>query len=373
MLLAIDTSSLVLSCALAEKDRLVAEWTVQKRLTHSEQLIPHLDAMMKEAGVSKEDITAIAVSIGPGSFTGLRIGLATAKMAAYIWKVPIVGVDTLESLARNMEGAEAFILPLEDAQRGHVYAALYGAFDEFWKEAPEEAAPIDDVIAAALRHGGPVIAVGECADTYKEKLESAGIRVAAPHSRLARAGSVARAAWARLEKENRMIRSPFFRITFAAVRQRSYGKTAREILIREAEEKDVSAIYDIGCLCFSDAWRKETVHHDLMENEHSFYLVAEEDGFITGYGCFWFIAGEAQLVNIGVRPCCRRQGIGRMLLQKGIEEARSHGMQTMFLEVRVSNLSAQKMYETFGFKNLGLRKKVYELPIEDGYVMERAL
>lgn len=79
------------------------------------------------------------------------------------------------------------------------------------------------------------------------------------------------------------------------------GKTAREILIREAEEKDVSAIYDIGCLCFSDAWRRETVHHDLMENEHSFYLVAEEDGFITGYGCFWFIAGEAQLVNIGVR------------------------------------------------------------------------
>ena len=151
------------------------------------------------------------------------------------------------------------------------------------------------------------------------------------------------------------------------------GKTAREILIREAEEKDVSAIYDIGGLCFSDAWRRETVHHDLMENEHSFYLVAEEDGFITGYGCFWFIADEGQLVNIGVRPCCRRQGIGRMLLQKGIEEARGRGMQTMFLEVRVSNLSAQKMYETFGFKNLGLRKKVYELPIEDGYVMERAL
>ena len=142
------------------------------------------------------------------------------------------------------------------------------------------------------------------------------------------------------------------------------GKTAREILIREASEKDVSAIYDIGCLCFSDAWRRETVHHDLME---------KEDGFITGYGCFWFIAGEAQLVNIGVRPCSRRQGIGRMLLQKGIEEARGCGMQTMFLEVRVSNLSAQKMYETFGFKNLGLRKKVYELPIEDGYVMERAL
>lgn len=200
MLLAIDTSSLVLSCALAEKDRLVAEWTVQKRLTHSEQLLPHIDEMMKEAGVDKKDITGIAVSIGPGSFTGLRIGLATAKMAAYIWNVPIVGVDTLEALAWNMAGSETFVLPLMDAQRGNVYAALYGAFESLWKEAPAEVAPIDEVIAAAVKHGGPVVAVGECADKYKEKLLAAGIRVALPQSRCCRAGSVAMAGLARLEK-----------------------------------------------------------------------------------------------------------------------------------------------------------------------------
>lgn len=200
MLLAIDTSSLVLSCALAEKDRLIAEWTVQKRLTHSEQLIPHLDEMMKEAGVEKDQITGIAVSIGPGSFTGLRIGLATAKMASYIWKVPLVGVDTLEALAWNMAGAQAFILPLEDAQRGNVYAALYGAFQEMWQEAPIEVAPIDEVIAAAVKHGGPIIAVGECADKYKEKLLAAGIALAAPQNRCARASSVAMAGLARMEK-----------------------------------------------------------------------------------------------------------------------------------------------------------------------------
>ena len=62
MLLAIDTSSLVLSCALAEKDRLISEWTVQRKLTHSEQLIPHLDNMMKDAGVSREEVTAVACS-----------------------------------------------------------------------------------------------------------------------------------------------------------------------------------------------------------------------------------------------------------------------------------------------------------------------
>ena len=174
MLLAIDTSSLVLSCALAEKDRLVAEWTVQKRLTHSEQLIPHLDAMMKEAGVSKEDITAIAVSIGPGSFTGLRIGLATAKMAAYIWKVPIVGVDTLEALARNMEGAEAFILNVQI----HIRKSS------------------NPPVSAWHQRGA---ALPEPAASQQRPLQG----------------------W---KKEKRMIRSPFFRITFAAARRRSYGK-----------------------------------------------------------------------------------------------------------------------------------------------------
>ena len=87
MLLAIDTSSLVLSCALAEEGKLVAEWTQQKKLTHSEQLIPCMDLMLKEVGVSKKEITGIAVAKGPGSFTGLRIGLATAKMTSYTWKL----------------------------------------------------------------------------------------------------------------------------------------------------------------------------------------------------------------------------------------------------------------------------------------------
>ena len=157
MLLAIDTSSFVLSCALAEKDKLVAEWTVQKRLTHSEQLIPHMDEILKDAGVDQKEITAIAAAKGPGSFTGLRIGLATAKTAAYIWKVPLIGVDTLEALVWNLVGARAFILPLLDAQRGNVYAAMYCSFAE-------------------------------------------GIQVAPPHNCCARASSVAMAAFVRWEK-----------------------------------------------------------------------------------------------------------------------------------------------------------------------------
>ncbi len=200
MLLAIDTSSLVLSCALAEENRLIAEWTVQKKLTHSEQLIPHMDALLQEAGVFKKDITAVACSVGPGSFTGLRIGLATAKTVARLWGAALVGVDTTEALAWNFYGADTFVLPLLDAQRGNVYVALYGAFDSFWQEAPLCVAPVDDVIAAAISHGGPVVACGEAADLYQEKLSAASLRVAAPHNRICRAGSVAAAAFAKLSR-----------------------------------------------------------------------------------------------------------------------------------------------------------------------------
>ncbi len=148
------------------------------------------------------------------------------------------------------------------------------------------------------------------------------------------------------------------------------GETSRQVLIRKARASDVDAMYEIGTLCFTDAWRKETVAHDLKENHTSWYIVAEINGRVVGYGCFWFVVDEGQLVQIGVHPDFRRQKLGETLLQRGLEEAKKRHMATLFLEVRVSNISAQAMYEKFDFQNLGLRKKVYELPVEDGYVMQ---
>ena len=174
MLLAIDTSSLVLSCALAEKDRLISEWTVQRKLTHSEQLIPHLDNMMKDAGVSREEVTAVACSLGPGSFTGLRIGLASIKMMACIWDVPLIGVDTLEALAWNMAGGEAYALPIMDAQRGNVYAALYSVHgSEVIKGEQETVISIDELTEKVSGLSVPVTALGE-ADRSRYHAGAAG-------------------------------------------------------------------------------------------------------------------------------------------------------------------------------------------------------
>lgn len=86
------------------------------------------------------------------------------------------------------------------------------------------------------------------------------------------------------------------------------GKAACQFVIEEALASDIAAIYEIGRICFSDAWRKETVNHD-FQGTHSHYLVARTSEKVIGYACFWYVLDEAQLVNIGVLPEFRKQGL----------------------------------------------------------------
>ena len=120
-ILAIDTATQVSSVAVASEKRLFAELTMQARLTHSETLLPHIEQVIRMAGVKKKELEGIAVSIGPGSFTGLRIGLATAKSMAYALGLPLVGVSTLEALAWHYPVPGVRLMPLLDAQKGNAY------------------------------------------------------------------------------------------------------------------------------------------------------------------------------------------------------------------------------------------------------------
>ena len=92
---------------------------------------------------------------------------------------------------------------------------------------------------------------------------------------------------------------------------------------------------------------------------------------VIGYGCFWFIADEAQLMNIGVLPEYRRMGAAEKILKQGLEEAAERHMEVIFLEVRVSNLPAQSLYRKHNFQTGSVRQDVYELPRENGYIMSR--
>lgn len=201
MLLAIETSSLVSSVALLHENTLRAELTIQARLTHSEQLMPHIADMLDKASVLKEQIDSIAVAVGPGSFTGLRIGLATAKGLAYAWDVPIAGVSTPECLAWNCLGCSDRICALIDAQKGNVYASLYEwKRNELIELEDVHVAPLDTVLDNLAASGMPVVFAGDGALLGRERItaKSELFRMAPATMVIPRAGSVALAGAAKL-------------------------------------------------------------------------------------------------------------------------------------------------------------------------------
>ncbi len=193
-ILAIDTATLVSSVAVATADSLLAEITLQTKKTHSELLMPHIAKLLDMAQVAKSDLKGVAVSVGPGSFTGLRIGLSTAKTLAYALQIPLVGVSTLAAMAYGCPVPGVILAPMLDAQKGNVYQALFewhqGELKEIQPAVVTEAAAALESLSQQER---PVIVMGESAAMYRDKIEQIGknLILAAPHVVIQRAGSVA--------------------------------------------------------------------------------------------------------------------------------------------------------------------------------------
>lgn len=194
LVLSIDTATLVSSVALATQDTLLAELVIQTRKTHSETLMPHIAEVLDMARISKQDIEGIAVSIGPGSFTGLRIGLATAKALAYALKIPIVGISTFEALAYNCPVPEVFLSPILDAQKHNVYQAVFSwQQDGLTEVVPARVVSIKQAIEEAALMARPVVMFGEAAVMYQAEIKAQGTNLILPppHVVIPHAGSTA--------------------------------------------------------------------------------------------------------------------------------------------------------------------------------------
>ena len=198
LILGIDTATLSCSVALLQDETLLAEMTLNIKKTHSERLMPLLDQMLTESGIEREAIDAIAVAVGPGSFTGLRIGVATARGLAQGLGIPAVPVCTLEALTEGVPTPGALICPLLDARRSQVYAALYRRLPSppFALETLIEPAALSlaDLTAALVPYDQPVVFLGEGLNSYAADLQQAlpGRAVIAPAPfRICRAGLVA--------------------------------------------------------------------------------------------------------------------------------------------------------------------------------------
>ena len=196
--LAIDSSGLVASVALVEETVMLAEYTINYKKTHSQTLLPMIQEIVDMTDTKLEEIDAIAVAGGPGSFTGLRIGSATAKGLGLALDKPIISVPTVDGLAYNFYGYEQLICPLMDARRNQVYTGIYTFQQERFIVLKEQCAVaieeiVEQVETIAEQENKQVLFLGDGVPVHKAYIDEtlkAGHMYAAPQQNGQRAGAV---------------------------------------------------------------------------------------------------------------------------------------------------------------------------------------
>ena len=169
-ILGIESSSLVASAAVVENEVTLAEYTVNYKKTHSQTLLPMIDEMMRLLDMEPSAVDAIAVSGGPGSFTGLRIGSATAKGLGLALKKPLIHVPTLDAMAYGLFGASGLICPMMDARRQQVYTGIYRFEERFEIVMEQSALAVADLAERLNALGERVIFLGDGVPVYEKQL-----------------------------------------------------------------------------------------------------------------------------------------------------------------------------------------------------------
>lgn len=203
--LALDTSSMVASVAVVDEEKLIGEITLNYKKQHSTILLPLIDRLLTSLDMDIKDVDGIACASGPGSFTGLRIGAATAKGLCHGAGKPLIGVPTLDALAFNAACCSGIICPIIDALRDNVYTSLYRwEKGGLYKFEDYMAVHIDELIGKLKGYGGPVVFLGDGIFVQREKLErelGENAVFMPPHSNMARASSIAVLAMKRLKEK----------------------------------------------------------------------------------------------------------------------------------------------------------------------------
>ena len=170
--LAIDSSGLTATVAVVEDEQTIAEYTVNYKKTHSQTLLPMIDEVKKMIDLDLSSIDAIAVSGGPGSFTGLRIGSATAKGLGLALGKPLIHVPTVDALAYNVYGCGDLICPIMDARRKQVYTGLYRFTDHKLEIVEDQMAiPMEDMIMKLNTYGQQVTFLGDGVPVFRALIE----------------------------------------------------------------------------------------------------------------------------------------------------------------------------------------------------------
>ena len=385
--LAIDSSGLTASVAIVEEEVTIAEYTVNYKKTHSQTLLPMIDEMVKMTETDLDTIDAIAVAGGPGSFTGLRIGSATAKGLGLALDKPLIHIPTVDGLAYNVYGCEDLICPIMDARRNQVYTGMY-TFS--WKAGEKEnqclrepvfqvlkmqmAISVEELIRRLNNYGRRVVFVGDGVPVYKNVLAE-GLKVPytfAPaymnRQRAAVVGTLGIKYYKAGKIETAMEHQPEYLRVSQAERERAEREKNSKITVHKMKFEESAAVAEMEHQIFLDKWSERAVL-DTLENEQTICLTAEKAGRLIGYLFAYVAADAADIARVAVLKESRKQGVGSELMKELKKVGQEQELKKLLLDVRRSNTAARAFYKKHGFTEDGVRPGFYEKPEEDAVLM----
>jgi tRNA threonylcarbamoyladenosine biosynthesis protein TsaB len=368
IVLAFDTAMSGCSAALydSEGERVLAERHMVLPKGHADVIAPLIREIMEESGVGFGNLGLIGVTIGPGTFTGLRTGLAMARGLGLSLAIPIAGIDTLTAIACNAEKELAPVAVAADARRGDVYYALFGRD----LSRLQEPAVLPVAEAARRLPGGPINVIGSGAQA---------LIAAAPTRQAVRSGAgdlpqagtfirrLARSEPASTPPEPLYLRPPDARP------QLRPGWLRQRWMIEQADVGTAGLIAALHAECFDNPWPASDIAR-LMAMPGAVTLLASAEGEPCAFLIGRQAAGEAEILTLGTRPFARRQGAARALVEELRNVLAAAGTDLLFIEVASNNEPAQRLYSGLGFANVGRRKHYYEKPggpSEDAIILRR--
>lgn len=373
-ILTVDTSTSMATAAVYEDGKLLSLNSAMAPKGHSQKIFGLLKQVLIEANLKIEEIDIFGCSVGPGSFTGLRIGATAVTGLAHGLKKKLVGVPTLDVLAAGIFQFNGLICPMLDAQRNSVYSAVYkweeGELIKLIDFGVIEIDNIEEQISKLpLDNLKTVVFCGDAVPIYKERIEKfSSVNSVIPHGGLIYPSASA-LAWLVEKRKNNPNVPGELRLEYIRKAQAEVEYSHRNpVNIRKMIPDDINQIHDIENLCFKSPWSKEAFRDELV-NPMAIYIVAEVAGRLAGYCGFWEIIDEAHITNVGVHPGFQGMGIGEKLMKAAMSTAKERFLDKMTLEVRESNIVALNLYKKLSFKSAGIRKGYYTDTKEDAVIM----
>jgi tRNA threonylcarbamoyl adenosine modification protein YeaZ/ribosomal-protein-alanine acetyltransferase len=365
-ILSIDTAMAACSAALVDTDTTLPAaqaWVAMER-GHAEALPPMVAEVMRASGVNLSAVDLIAVTTGPGTFTGVRIGLSFARGLGLARGLPVIGIDSLSAIAANEPRGGALLVAC-DARNDEVYAALFDA-----DRHPLKSPHVTTTRAAAYGLPPGTRVTGSAAE---QVIQASGRDdlVRATGGDLPVAAHLARLA---VEATPGTNPAPLYLRAPDAKPQATPLRKAGNLSFRTVDGASAALLATLHGEAFADGW-DAAAFAQLLSMPGAEAVLALEAEEPVGLLLSRAAADEAEIITIATRPGARRRGVGRQLLSRHLADLAARGVNHMFLEVAASNHAAIALYAAAGFSEVGRRKGYYQRPDgrEDAIVMRREL